>query len=223
MTTREEYIDQNEQQPDTPTPAANTPDSPDATGQNDQQPEAAPTNEVVGDVVAEGEVISSDETETPAAAAATSELEQRLAEAEKQAADYRDQWLRSVADFKNYKRRTDTERAELIKNASADMVLKLLPVMDDFERAIENIPPDVAETAWWGGTQLISQKLRTILESAGVAPISAVGQDFDPNYHDAVLYEEAPGQEGKVVAELQKGYTMHERVLRPATVKVGKD
>lgn len=163
--------------------------------------------------------------EAPAERAATldpAELQQRLATAESQVAEYKDQWLRSVAEFKNFKRRSETERADLIRSASAGLVLKLLPVLDDFERAIDNIPPDVAETAWWGGTQLIAQKLRTILESEGVTPIEAVGQDFDPNLHEAVLYEEAPGQDGKVIAELQRGYRLNDRVLRPTMVKVGK-
>jgi molecular chaperone GrpE len=94
--------------------------------------------------------------------------------------------------------------------------------MDDFERAAASIPPEIAEHPWWAGTQLIEQKLRTILESEGVTPIEALGQDFDPNLHEAVLYEETEGQEGKVVGELQKGYKIHERVLRPTMVKVGK-
>jgi molecular chaperone GrpE len=151
-----------------------------------------------------------------------SAVQQQLAAAETQAAEYKDQWLRSVAEFKNYKRRIEAERADLIRSASAGLVLKLLPVLDDFERAIENIPADIGATAWWGGTQLIAQKLRTILESEGVTPIAAVGQDFDPNLHEAVLYEDAPGQDGKVVAELQRGYRLNDRVLRPTMVKVGK-
>ncbi|MCU0490563.1 MAG: nucleotide exchange factor GrpE [Chloroflexaceae bacterium] len=150
------------------------------------------------------------------------ELLEKLAQAESQAADYKDQWLRAAADYKNYKRRTETERAELLRSASGGVILKLLPVLDDFERAIANIPPEVAETPWWGGTQLIAQKLRTILESEGVTPIAALDADFDPNLHEAVIYEDAPGQEGKVVAELQKGYKLRDRVLRPTMVKVGK-
>lgn len=150
------------------------------------------------------------------------ELEARLAQAEAQAAEYKDQWLRATADYKNFKRRADAERAELIRSAGASLLLKLLPVVDDFDRAIANIPPEVAESAWWGGTQLIAQKLRTLLESEGVKPIVAVGADFDPNVHEAVLYEDAEGQDGKVVEELQRGYKLHERVLRPAMVKVGR-
>jgi len=101
------------------------------------------------------------------------------------------------------------------------LLLKILPVVDDFDRAIANIPAEIAESAWWGGTQLIAQKLRTLLESEGVKAITTVGQEFDPNIHEAVLYEDAEGQDGKVVAELQRGYRLYERVLRPAMVKVG--
>lgn len=150
------------------------------------------------------------------------ELEARLAKAEAQAAEYKDQWLRATADYKNFKRRADTERAELIRSAGSSLLLKLLPVVDDFDRAIANIPSDIAESAWWGGTQLIAQKLRTLLESEGVKPMLVMGTDFDPNLHEAVLYEDAEGQDGKVVAELQRGYKLHDRVLRPAMVKVGR-
>ncbi|NJK80177.1 MAG: nucleotide exchange factor GrpE [Chloroflexaceae bacterium] len=161
----------------------------------------------------------------PGTAPSTDELtvlRARLAEAEQQAAEYKDQWMRAVADFKNLKRRTDAERIELIQSASSKLVLKVLPVVDDFERAVMNIPAEIAETPWWGGTQLIGQKLRTILESEGVKPIEALGKDFDPNFHDALLYEDAPGQEGKVIAVLQQGYMINDRVLRPASVKVGR-
>ncbi len=150
------------------------------------------------------------------------DLQNRLAQAEAQVAEYKDQWMRAVADYRNFKRRTETERSELIRNAGAALILKLLPVLDDFERAIANVPPEVAETPWWQGTQLIAQKLRTILESEGVKPIDALGQDFDPNLHEAVIYEEAEGQEGKVIAELQRGYLLHDRVIRPSMVKVGR-
>jgi molecular chaperone GrpE len=158
----------------------------------------------------------------PDTAGEVAELAARLAQAEAQAAEYKDQWLRATADYKNFKRRADAERAELIRSAGASLLLKLLPVVDDFDRAIANIPDEVAQTPWWGGTQLVAQKLRTLLESEGVKPIEAQGQDFDPNLHEAVLYEDAEGQDGKVVAELQRGYKLYDRVLRPAMVKVGR-
>jgi molecular chaperone GrpE len=166
--------------------------------------------------------IGNDEKETQQTKEKQRSLEQQLAETEAQVAEFRDQWLRSVADYKNYKRRADTEREELKRNANASFILKLLPIVDDFERAVNNVSPDVAETPWWMGTRMIAQKFSTLLESEGVTAIESVGQEFDPNLHHAVMYEEAQGQDEQVIAELQKGYKIHERVLRPAMVKVGK-
>ncbi len=163
-----------------------------------------------------------DDTVEPVPPDPTAELVARLAQAEAQAAEYKDQWLRATADYKNFKRRADIERGELIRSAGAGLLLKILPVVDDFDRAIANIPPEIVETPWWGGTQLIAQKLRTLLESEGVKVIETLGQDFDPNVHEAVLYEDAEGQDGKVIAELQRGYRLRERVLRPAMGTVGR-
>jgi molecular chaperone GrpE len=149
-------------------------------------------------------------------------LQAKLAQAEAQAAEYKDQYLRAAADYKNFKRRVEIERAELARSAGADLLLKLLPVVDDFDRAVASVPAEIAETPWWGGTQLVAHKLRLLLESQSVKPIEALGQEFDPNFHEAVLYEDAPGQDGKVIAELQKGYKLGDRVLRPSMVKVGR-
>ncbi len=149
-------------------------------------------------------------------------LHERIAKLERESAENRDQWLRAVADYKNFKRRADQERSELIRGASAALLLKLLPVMDDLERAMGSVTPEVAASAWYNGFKLIPQKLAAIIESEGVAPISAVGEQFDPNLHEAVIYEDAEGQEGKVIADLQRGYKLREKVLRPTMVKVGK-
>jgi molecular chaperone GrpE len=149
-------------------------------------------------------------------------LQARVAQLEKESAEYKDQWLRAAADYKNFKRRTEQERSDLIRGASAGLLLKLLPVVDDLERALDSATPDVAATPWYAGFKLIPQKLQTVLESEGVTPIEAVGQEFDPNLHEAVIYEAAEGQEGKVVGELQKGYKLRDRVLRPTMVKVGQ-
>jgi len=162
-------------------------------------------------------------TAEPGEVSETDQLKARIAQLEKEAAEYKDQWLRAAADYKNFKRRTDTERAELIRGASAGLVLKLLPVLDDLERAIGSVTPEVESSAWYAGFKLIPQKLQTVLESEGVTPIQAIGQDFDPNFHEAVIYEAAgEDQANKVVAELQKGYMLRERVLRPTMVKVGQ-
>ncbi|GAB4114668.1 MAG: nucleotide exchange factor GrpE [Roseiflexaceae bacterium] len=149
-------------------------------------------------------------------------LQERIAQLEKENAEHKDQWMRAVADYKNFKRRADAERSELIRGASANLLMKLLPIMDDLERAMGSVTPEVAESKWYAGFKLIPQKLGNVLESEGVTPIEALGQEFDPNLHEAVIYEEAEGQEGKVTGDLQRGYKLREKVLRPSMVKVGK-
>lgn len=151
-------------------------------------------------------------------------LHERVAALETEAASARDQWMRTAAEFQNYKKRVERDRQELIKNANSGLLLKVLPALDDLDRAVGNIPPEVAVTPWWGGTRLVQHKLVAILESEGVSEISAVGQPFDPNLHEAVLYEDAgPDKGGMVVEVLQKGYMRNDKVLRPAMVKVGKE
>ncbi len=170
----------------------------------------------------EQKIVEPGESAEATASESVAELQARLAQAEAQAADYKDQYLRAAADYKNFKRRSEIERSELIRSAGADLILKLLPVVDDFDRSIASIPPEIASTPWWGGTQLIAHKLRLLLESQNVKTIEATGQEFDPNLHEAVLYEEAEGQDNKVIAVLQNGYKLGERVLRPSMVKVGR-
>lgn len=174
----------------------------------------------------EGEIV---ENETPVTETGTnetttqpSEAEARIAQLEQEVANYKDQWLRSVAEFKNFKRRADSERGELISRANANLLLKLLPVVDDLERATASVTQEVAESQWYGGFKLIPQKLRTLLESEGVTAIVAEGEAFDPTRHEAVIYDEGDGEETVVTAELQKGYSLKDKVLRPAMVKVGK-
>ena len=96
-------------------------------------------------------------------------------------------------------------------------------MVDDFDRAAASAPQDITSSQWFNGFKLIAQKLQTVLESEGVMPIEALGQEFDPNQHEAVIYEEGgDGADVRVVAELQKGYKLRDRVLRPTMVKVGK-
>lgn len=165
------------------------------------------------------------ETDSPVTDQPTTTIEellQRISQLEKEANDYKDNWLRSAADFKNYKRRAEQERADLISRAGAGLLLKLLPVMDDLDRATSSVTPDVEASAWYAGFRLIPQKLQNLLESEGVTPIAAQGQEFDPNLHEAVIYDEGEGQTSIVTAELQKGYKLRDKVLRPTMVKVGK-
>ena len=129
-------------------------------------------------------------------------------------------WQRAEADFVNYKRRVEQERGEAMRIANAVLIINILPVLDDLERALTSLDIRLVGLTWFDGIRLIYRKLQLVLENAGVSQIEAEGQPFDPRFHEAVMYGE--GEEGKVVAEVQRGYKLHDRVLRPAMVIVGK-
>jgi molecular chaperone GrpE len=141
------------------------------------------------------------------------------------AAEYLDALQRERASFINYKRRTEQERAEMGQRASSAILKKLLPVIDDFDRALAAIPEAERENnRWVEGVELIARKLHNVLDSEGVEPMEALGQPFDPNLHEAVAFEdntEADSDHVDRVSEVfQKGYMLKDRVLRPAMVKV---
>ena len=146
-------------------------------------------------------------------------LEEEL-EAEKQkAAEYLASWQRAQADFINYKRRIEQERREFNSYANTNLILSILPVLDDLERAIEAMSEEIASTEWGEGIRLVEQKFKTILQGQGVIPMISVGEAFDPNIHEALRQEK--GEEGIILEEFQRGYMMGERVIRPAKVVVG--
>ena len=146
--------------------------------------------------------------------------EEQLAKAQEDAQKYLNNWHRAEADFQNYKRRAEQEREELRRYGNVSVIINLLPVLDDFERAFSSLDSHLAGLSWFDGILLIYRKLRQLLENAGVSPIQTEGQTFDPRYHEAVAHVE--GEEGKVISEVQRGYKLHDRVLRPAMVVVGK-
>lgn len=150
-------------------------------------------------------------------------LEAQLAEAEAKAAEYLDGWQRERAELANYRKRVERERAEMYLNAKLEMAGRLLPVMDDFERAADNIPEDARETEWANGIMLIYRKLQGILEAEGIVEIEALGQPFDPAFHEAISQDEDDAYEADhVIDVLQKGYRHGDRVLRPAMVRVAR-
>ena len=151
------------------------------------------------------------------------ELQGRMQQLEQESASYKDQYLRATADLRNYKRRAEQERSDLIRNAGAAVLMKLLPILDDLDLAMAHVPEEVAANPWFSGVKLVQSKLQTVLEGEGVRPIQALGQQFDPNFHEAVMHEDAgPDNAGKVTAELRRGYTLHDRVIRPTMVTVGQ-
>jgi molecular chaperone GrpE len=151
-------------------------------------------------------------------------LRQQLETAQAQADEYLDDLRRERAAFQNYKKRQENERAELRHIAQSGLLMQILPVLDDFARALEAVPADQAGQPWVEGIALIQRKLHTTLEAAGVDEIQVqAGQAFDPFIHEAVTYEEHDDhQEGEIVGVVQKGYKLGQRVLRPAMVRVAK-
>lgn len=151
-------------------------------------------------------------------------LTEKLAETEKQMAEYLDGWQRCQATFANYRKRTETEQASWRSVANAALLSRLLPIADDFDRAFQALPADLEGHAWLDGIVLIRRKVAGILESENVRPIVVEpGDTFDPLYHHAVFYQEVEGfEEGQIVAEVERGYTLGERVLRPSSVVVAK-
>lgn len=150
-------------------------------------------------------------------------LEEQLAQAKAEAADYKDRWMRSQAEFANARKRMEKQRLDTYNNAKAEIVLQLLPVLDDFERAVNNAPENVREDSWYEGIELVEKKLKGVLENLNVTSVTAVGAPFDPNWHEAISQEASEEHESGVVSrELQKGYKIGDKVIRPALVVVAE-
>ena len=145
-----------------------------------------------------------------------------VAELRREADDFRDRWLRKTAEFDNYRKRVERERREHADQAIVDLLESLLLIVDDFDRALTVEAGPEAE-AYRKGVELIHAKFHDLLKRRGVTPIDALGADFDPNFHQAVMHESSPEhRDGEVIGELRKGYMLGDRLLRPAMVKVAK-
>jgi molecular chaperone GrpE len=147
-------------------------------------------------------------------------LQAQLAEAESKASEYKDGWARSQAEFQNYKKRIERDNELTYASMKGDIIKKILPALDDLERALQNRP---ADDAWASGIELIARKLQNILESEGVKRIEAKGAAFDPNFHEAITHEPNDEVESEhVIDVVQNGYMLGERVIRPALVRVAQ-
>jgi len=135
-------------------------------------------------------------------------------------AEYLDQAQRTRAELINYRRRMEQEMQVTRRYAAEHLIARLLPVIDDFHRAIDAVPQNDRENPWVQGMLLIERKMWSVLESEGVKPIDAVGKTFDPSIHEAVSVESDGGN--VVVEEFQRGYMLHDRLIRPSMVKVGQ-
>lgn len=157
----------------------------------------------------------------PAEAAGQPEPQEAV-DAQAKIAELTSDLQRVAADFANYRRRNEAERAEFAKFAKADLIAKLLDVLDGYDRALATVPEDLRGQPWVEGMWLVERKLRSILESEGLTPVDSVGKAFDPYIHEAIAHVESPEPEGTVVDEVQKAYRLHDRVIRPALVTVAK-
>ena len=151
------------------------------------------------------------------------ELEKKVAELENQVAKDKDDYIRLMAEFDNYRRRTSQEKLELVSMASTDTIKGLLPILDDCERALKVLQESNDSNAAKEGTELIYNKLMSYLKSKGLAMIEAMGQPFDTDLHEAVAQFPVPeeDQKGKVFDVVQTGYTLNGKVIRFAKVVVG--
>lgn len=143
-------------------------------------------------------------------------VEQLIAERD----NYLDQLQRSMADFANYRRRVDAERAQARAVGTRDLLRQVIPMLDDLQRAVGSVPEDQLETSWVQGVQLIERKMRSMLEREGVTVVPSLGEPFDPSLHEAVVID--PGStQNRVVEVFQDAYRQGDFLLRPAMVRVG--
>ena len=156
-------------------------------------------------------------TETPSSPADTTD------EVRRQCDEYRDLLVRTTAEFNNYRKRIEKERVEVAQAVGVDLITELLPLVDDLERALGVDATDDSARAYREGVELIHRQLLDLLRKRGVTPIETEGQNFDPNYHQAVSHEVSEGHRaGAVIGELRRGYMLGSRLLRPAMVRVAK-
>jgi molecular chaperone GrpE len=147
-------------------------------------------------------------------------LAEELEQERMRSSEYLDQAQRARAELINYRRRMEQETQNARKFAAEHLISRILPVIDDFQRANEAIPPEERDDPWVQGMRLIERKMWSILEYEGVKPIESVGKPFDPSIHEAVSVDADGGD--TVVEEFQRGYMLHDRAIRPAMVKVGR-
>lgn len=177
------------------------------------------THQQETDAVEAGAEIAADEVMADVDA-----LSKQLEETKAKASEYLDGWQRARAEFANYKKRQEQQMADLRGFATLDLIKRLLPIQDDFERAHKTLPEGISHMTWIEGVMLIQRKLQLLLEAEGVKPIDVKKNDvFDPNLHEAISHDDDEGiDSGNVIEVLQTGYKIGERVIRPALVRVAR-
>jgi len=137
--------------------------------------------------------------------------------------EFSDGWQRERAEFANYRKRVSRDQEQQKQNDKIEVIKKYLVIHDDLERAMKTIPPESVKESWLNGLRLIDQKMKNLLEGEGIAPIPVENIAFNPELHEAISHEENPDFEsGQIIEVVQQGYTIGERVIRPALVRVAK-
>lgn len=153
--------------------------------------------------------------------AGSDDLKKELVVAQKKAEEYLDGWKRAKADYLNLKKDSEKRQEELVKFANAALIMSLLPILDHFRRAFDHLPADQKDSDWVKGIAQIKKQLEDLLLALEIKPMKAVGEKFDPLYHEAVAHEKKEGFEAdKIIEEIETGYLIHDKILKPAKVKV---
>ena len=154
----------------------------------------------------------------------TEEYKLKIAELERDLNEAKDKYLRLFAEFDNYKKRTTKERLELISTAGRDTISAILPVLDDFDRAKQSAEDKTSNEVFSEGVQLVYNKLYNVLKARGVESMESTGNEFDPEFHEALTEIPAPSDEmkGKIIDTIEKGYLLNDKIIRYAKVVVGK-
>jgi molecular chaperone GrpE len=164
------------------------------------------------------------EPEADAAESDIDKLQKQLGESEKLIGSYKDQLLRLAAEFENFRKRTEVDKADFVKFSNEKIIRDLIPVLDDFERALTNGKKNPDFDSFYKGVEMIYQKLRKVFEEKGLKPIESIGHEFDVMYHDVLMQVERPGAAPHtVVEEVERGYTLHGKVIKHAKVIVASD
>jgi molecular chaperone GrpE len=183
---------------------------------------------ISNDDIIEGEIIESGANSDNQTAAGISQevydqLAQELQRSQTQAKDYFDGWQRERADFANYKRRIERDQQAMKENLTTEVIKKYLTIVDDLERALKARPTEGPAVAWSNGIELVVRKLQNILDNEGIKRIPAEKEEFNPSRHEAISYEASPDHEGgQIIEVIQQGYTLGDRVIRPALVRVAR-
>ena len=179
------------------------------------------TNE---EIVENTETVDNNEEQQEEPLSEVDQLKAQLAEAEAKVAELQDRYLRQAAEFDNYRKRTMKEKAELIKSAAEKVIVAELPIVDDMDRALDNMEKGMDADACIEGFKFIAQKFKNTLVQQGLEKIETEGQDFDTDYHEAIALIPAPTEElkGKILDCVQAGYKLGDKVIRHAKVAVGQ-